>query len=107
MLALTLALGGCGGSDDGGTDSGGSAPSSPGASAPSGTSTAKGITGTPTPPAESKVTKKFNDCMTDQGVRLPSPNPSTTPAKKDLEKMKAALKTCMRKLQPPASSNPG
>ncbi len=104
VLALGLALSGCGGSDDdGGGDAGASAPPTPAAaapaSAPSGTATGKpGTTAAPVPPGVSQATQAFNDCMHEQGVELPSPNPTSTPAKKDLEKIKAALRTCVKSM---------
>jgi hypothetical protein len=103
VLALGLALSGCGGSDDGGGDAGASAPPTPAASAPasapSGTATGRpGTTAAPVPPGVSQATQAFNDCMHEQGVELPSPNPTSTPAKKDLEKIKAALRTCVKSM---------
>ncbi|NKZ06629.1 hypothetical protein [Actinomadura latina] len=105
VLVLVLALSGCGGSDGGGESA--SAPPSPAvsapASAPSGTAPGKG-NATPVPEV-SRATERFNDCMHKQGVELPTPNPSSTPAKKDLEKIKAALQTCVKSMSaspPPA-----
>ncbi|MEU8343508.1 hypothetical protein SAMN05443665_101288 [Actinomadura meyerae] len=110
VLVLGLALSGCGGSGDGGGDAGASAPPAPAASAPasapSGAASAPaGTTVTPVPPGVSKATQAFNDCMHKQGVELPTPNPTSTPAKKDLEKIKAALRTCVKSMSaspPPA-----
>jgi hypothetical protein len=106
VLVLVLALGGCGGSDDGaGKAEGTSSPSAPAASspAPPGSSSGQGNVATPTPPAQSKATKAFNACMRKQGVELPSPHPTGTPAPKDLEKIKAALQTCVKSM----SASPG
>lgn len=104
MLVLVLALSGCGGSDGG--DAGASPPPTPAASAPASapSGASPGRAGTPAPEV-SRATEKFNNCMTRQGVELPSPNPSTTPDKKDLEKIKAALRTCVKSMSaspPPA-----
>jgi hypothetical protein len=101
VLALALALAGCGGSDDdGGKAAGASSPPAPAATSPSppATSSGKGKAAAPTPPAQSKATKAFNACMRKQGVELPSPNPTRTPALKDLEKIKAALQTCVKSM---------
>ncbi|MFG2090881.1 MULTISPECIES: hypothetical protein [unclassified Spirillospora] len=95
-LALMLALAGCGGSGDGG-----GAAESPG---PSSSSSGKGTTVLPTPPGQSKAAKAFNDCMRKQGVELPSPNPTATPAEKEIKKRMTALRACMKALSssPPA-----
>ncbi|GAA1851294.1 hypothetical protein [Actinomadura bangladeshensis] len=107
VLVLVLALSGCGGSGggSGGGDAGASPPSpaaSAPASAPSGT--APGKTAATPVPEVSRATERFNDCMHEQGVELPSPNPSTTPDKQELEKIKAALRACVKSMSasPPA-----
>ncbi|NVI91903.1 hypothetical protein [Actinomadura sp. BRA 177] len=111
MLVLVLALSGCGGSDDGGgQDAGGQAPSpaaSAPAPAPSGNASGKGSKASPAPPAVSKAAEQFNDCMRKQGVELPSPNPTSTPAKQDVEKIKAALRTCVKSVSASAAPDPG
>ncbi|TDC58118.1 hypothetical protein E1281_02765 [Actinomadura sp. KC345] len=104
VVALTLALAGCGGSD-GGDSGGGSertgAAGSP-AAAPSSGASGTGKPDAPTPPAHSKAAKAFSDCMRKQGVELPtlSPNPSpqqsSTVSQQELKKRMAAIRTCMK-----------
>ncbi|MBE1531005.1 hypothetical protein [Actinomadura algeriensis] len=116
FLALALAVGGCGGSDEdpkAGGAGGTAAPSAPApdASGPSGsgqdggTGEAPENGGTPgAPPAASKATKAFNDCMAGQGVRIPTPTPGTTPSKEQIMRVKKAMEACVKKFStdPPA-----
>ncbi|MDL4821952.1 hypothetical protein [Actinomadura opuntiae] len=108
VLALSLALGGCGGSDGkkGSAASSGAPSSAPAtAPAPSGTSDASGgsakggATAVPTAPGgngTAAAAKKFNDCVRRQGVTMPSPHPKSTPSQADLAKIKAALQACVK-----------
>jgi hypothetical protein len=116
VLALSLALGGCGGSD-GKKDSAasGSPASSPAtAPAPSGTSDASGgsagggASSVPTAPSggTAAAAKKFNDCVRKQGVTMPSPHPSSTPSKAELAKIKAALQTCVKAMSGTPAATP-
>jgi hypothetical protein len=45
--------------------------------------------------------------MHKQGVELPSPNPTSTPAKQDVEKIKAALRKCVKSVTASASPASG
>ncbi|MFA1550659.1 hypothetical protein [Actinomadura chokoriensis] len=107
VLASVLVLGGCGGSDGGAGDEGaGTPPPSPGVSAPAPAPSGRAPSPTPVPPQVSKATDRFSDCMHKQGVELPSPNPTVSPARKDLEKIKAALRICVKSMSaspPPAN----
>ena len=104
VLALTLALAGCGGSDDGKATSASSPPApTPAATAPSTPKPGPGSETTPLPPAQSKAVKAFNDCMHEQGVQMPTPNPTRTPAPDELQKIRTALQTCVKSM----SASPG
>ena len=109
VLVPVLALGGCGGSGGSGDDGGDAG--APSSSAPSSAASSAPASGGKSPatvaPQVSAAAQQFNDCMHDQGVELPTPNPTSTPPKKDLEKMKAALQTCMRKMQPTPPAGTG
>lgn len=95
VLALVLALGsGCGGSDGGGA----AEKSSP---APS---SGKENTVLPSPPPQSEATKMFRDCMRKEGVELPSPNPTSTPDKRDTQKLMAAMRKCMTAVTAPPTA---
>ncbi|QFG24352.1 hypothetical protein [Actinomadura sp. WMMB 499] len=113
VLAVALAAGGCGGSDD--APDAGAPASAPGTSAPSGAAPDGGgaapsgnggaPAGTPSaPPAMSKATKAFNDCMAGQGVRIPTPTPGTTPSKEQIDRVRKAMEACVKKFStdPPA-----
>lgn len=106
-LTLPLALSGCGGNDDGKATSASSPPAPTAATtAPSTPKPGKGTETTPLPPAQSKAVKAFNDCMHDQGVQMPTPNPTRTPAPDELKKIRAALQTCVKSMSAPATPPP-
>ncbi|MEU9842292.1 hypothetical protein AB0C69_24050 [Actinomadura sp. NPDC048032] len=106
VLALTLALAGCGGNDDGGTTAGASSSPAPTARTQAPSAPGTGAETTPLPPAQSKAVKAFNDCMHAQGVQMPTPNPTRSPAPDELKKIRAALQTCVKSLSPPATPPP-
>lgn len=100
-LILPLALAGCGGDD--GKPASTSSPPAPTAAttAPSTPGPGKATETPPLPPAQSKAVKAFNDCMHKQGVQMPTPNPTRTPAPDELQKIKAALQTCVKSMSAP------
>ncbi|MFD0688334.1 hypothetical protein [Actinomadura fibrosa] len=104
VLALMLALSGCGGSDDGGTAASSTAASTPAAPAPSpdapSDAAGAGKVATPRPSGgqPSQPAQLFNQCMKRQGVQLPSPNPKRTPSQQELAKLRTALKACVKSL---------
>ncbi|MEV0661054.1 hypothetical protein ACIBI3_10170 [Actinomadura luteofluorescens] len=101
-LALPLALAGCGGNDDGKTTSASSPPApTAAATAPSTPQPGQGTETSPLPPAQSKAVKAFNDCMQKQGVQMPTPNPTRTPAPDELQKIRTALQTCVKSMSAP------
>ncbi len=108
-LALTLPLAGCGGSDDGGgsaADTSQSPAPTAASPAPSTPKPGTGTEATPLPPAQSKAVKAFNDCMREHGVQMPTPNPTRTPAPDELQKIRAALQTCVKSMSPQPSTAP-
>ncbi|MES9536072.1 hypothetical protein [Actinomadura sp. NPDC000600] len=107
-LALALPLAGCGGSDEGGQAAGTSNSPAPTAASPAPSTPEQGTgkEATPLPPAQSKAVKAFNDCMHKQGVEMPTPNPTRSPAPDELQKIKAALQTCVKSMSPPPSTSP-
>lgn len=115
VLALSLALGGCGGSD--GKKSAASSPTAgapPAASsAPSGGSGAagasKGTGAAPTAPGgngTAQYAQKFNDCVRKHGITMPSPHPSSTPSKAELAKIRAALQACVKAMSGTPAATP-
>ncbi|WP_173099101.1 hypothetical protein [Actinomadura verrucosospora] len=110
VLALSLALGGCGGSDgkkSTASSSTGAAPA-PAASSPS---VVSGPKGSPVPTAPggdgtAKAAQKFNDCVRKQGVTMPSPHPSSTPSKAELAKIRAALQKCVKAMSGTPAATP-
>lgn len=114
VLALSLALGGCGGSDKKSTASSSTAASAPGASsAPSGGSGASGAStgagAAPTAPGgngTAQYAQKFNDCVRRHGITMPSPHPSSTPSKAELAKIRAALQACVKAMSGTPAATP-
>ncbi|MGW2310539.1 hypothetical protein [Actinomadura luteofluorescens] len=99
-LILPLALAGCGG-DGKPTSASSPRPPTAATTAPSTPKPGKGTETTPLPPAQSKAVKAFNDCMQKQGVRMPTPNPTRTPAPDELQKIRTALQTCVKSMSTP------
>jgi hypothetical protein len=116
VLALSLALGGCGGSDH--KKSAASSPTTaapapaassapPGGSGASGAS--KGTGAVPTAPGgngTAQAAQKFNDCVRKHGITMPSPHPSSTPSKAELAKIKAALQACVKAMSGTPAATP-
>ncbi|WP_018655810.1 hypothetical protein [Actinomadura flavalba] len=94
VLTLALALTACGGGDDGATKA---PPSAPGAapSQPTGTATAGG----------QRASERFNACMRDKGIVLPTPG-ATNSARPATEKVEKALRECVVEMsKSPAPAN--
>jgi hypothetical protein len=117
VLALSLALGGCGGSDGKKSTASSSTAATPppaASSAPSGSSGAasgasKGTGAVPTAPGGSgtaEAAQKFNDCVRRHGVTMPSPHPSSTPSKAELAKIRAALQACVKAMSGTPAATP-
>ncbi|MGI5420019.1 hypothetical protein [Actinomadura luteofluorescens] len=102
ILPLALALAGCGGEDNGKPTSASSPPTPTAATPPPSTpAPGKAPETPPLPPAQSKAVKAFNDCMRKQGVQMPTPNPTRTPAPDELQKIRTALQTCVKSMSTP------
>jgi hypothetical protein len=113
VLALSLALGGCGGSDgkkSTASSSTAAAPAPASSSAPSGAAAgSKGAGAVPTAPGgdgTAKAAQKFNDCVRKHGVTMPTPHPSSTPSKADLARIKAALQACVKAMSGTPAATP-
>ncbi|KAB2370819.1 hypothetical protein [Actinomadura montaniterrae] len=113
VLALSLALGGCGGSDGKKSTASSStaAAPAPAASSPApsgGAGAAKG-SAVPTAPGgngTAQAAQKFNDCVRKHGITMPSPHPSSTPSKAELAKIKAALQACVKAMSGTPAATP-
>jgi hypothetical protein len=99
VLALSLTLGGCGGSDGEESTTSSAVTSSSGSPRVPGGSA--GASGAPTAPGgteAAKAAEKLGDCMRRQGVTLPDPQPAATLSPQERAKVRAALRSCAKSM---------